>query len=200
MRRMSGASGDRDTLGRCAVSTPWKNTGLFRKFLCSCNGFRVAFLTEKAIFHECLTSLGLLVAGILLDRGPRVLIPALLVSVAAGIVVTKGSTEGTADEVMLGQLGAGPKPLAIAGGAAAVMALLPGMPMLPFLALAGLAAGGAWAAHLDDITGTLKPGLAADLVLIDGDLESLPPLGLGAAGIALTVSGGRITYEAPGFA
>ena len=62
------------------MSTPWKNTGLFRKFLCSCNGFRVAFLTEKAIFHECLTSLGLLVAGILLDRGPRVLIPALLVS------------------------------------------------------------------------------------------------------------------------
>ena len=61
-------------------------------------------------------------------------------------------------------------------------------------------AGGAWAAHLDDITGTLKPGLAADLVLIDGDLESLPPLGIGAAGIALTVSGGRITYEAPGFA
>lgn len=62
------------------MSTPWKNTGLFRKFLCSCNGFRVAFFTEKAIFHECLTSLGLLVAGILLDRGPRVLIPALLVS------------------------------------------------------------------------------------------------------------------------
>lgn len=61
-------------------------------------------------------------------------------------------------------------------------------------------AGGAWAAHLDDITGTLKPGLAADLVLIDGDLESLPPLGIGATGIALTVSGGRITYEAPGFA
>ncbi|AWD22945.1 amidohydrolase [Fuscovulum blasticum] len=61
-------------------------------------------------------------------------------------------------------------------------------------------AGGAWAAHLEDLTGTLKPGLAADLVLIDGDLESLPPLGIGATGIALTVSGGRITYEAPGFA
>ncbi|PTE12654.1 amidohydrolase [Pseudogemmobacter blasticus] len=61
-------------------------------------------------------------------------------------------------------------------------------------------AGGAWAAHLDDVTGTLKPGLAADLVLIDGDLESLPPLGIGATGIALTVSGGRITHQGPGFA
>ncbi|MBR0650525.1 flagellar biosynthesis protein FlhA [Roseomonas terrae] len=74
-------------------------------------------------------------------------IPALLVSVAAGIVVTKGSTEGTADEVMLGQLGAGPKPLAIAAGAAGVMALLPGMPMLPFLAVAGAAGTAAWATH-----------------------------------------------------
>ena len=33
-------------------------------------------------------------------------IPSLLVSTAAGIVVTKGSTEGTADEVMVSQLGA----------------------------------------------------------------------------------------------
>jgi flagellar biosynthesis protein FlhA len=72
-------------------------------------------------------------------------IPALLVSVAAGIVVTKGSTEGTADQVLVGQLGGGPKPLAIAAGAAAVMALLPGMPMLPFLALAGAAGAAAWA-------------------------------------------------------
>jgi flagellar biosynthesis protein FlhA len=72
-------------------------------------------------------------------------IPALLVSVAAGIVVTKGSTEGTADEVMLGQLGAGPKPLAIAAGVAGAMALLPGMPMLPFLAVAGGAGAAAWA-------------------------------------------------------
>ena len=74
-------------------------------------------------------------------------IPALLVSVAAGIVVTKGSTEGTADEVVIGQLGAGPKPLLITAGAAGVMALLPGMPMLPFLALAGGAGAAAWATH-----------------------------------------------------
>ncbi len=74
-------------------------------------------------------------------------IPSLLVSVAAGIVVTKGSTEGTADEVMLGQLGAGAKPLGIAAGAAVMLALLPGMPMVPFLALAGGAGAAAWATH-----------------------------------------------------
>jgi flagellar biosynthesis protein FlhA len=70
-------------------------------------------------------------------------IPALLVSVAAGIVVTKGSGEGTADQAMARQLG-GWKPLAMAAGAASVLALMPGMPLLPFLALAGGAGGLAW--------------------------------------------------------
>jgi len=74
-------------------------------------------------------------------------IPSLLVSVAAGIVVTKGSTEGTTDEVMLGQLGGGAKPLAIAAGVSAFMGLLPGMPLLPFLALAGAAGAAAWTRH-----------------------------------------------------
>ena len=66
--------------------------------------------------------------------------------------------------------------------------------------IAAGAAGGAWAAHLEDITGTVRPGLMADLVLVDGDIESIPPLGIGATGIALTVCGGRITHQAPGFA
>ncbi len=71
-------------------------------------------------------------------------IPALLVSTAAGIVVTKGGMEGTADAALIGQLGGSPKPLAMAAGAAVVLALLPGLPALPFLGIAGLAGGGAW--------------------------------------------------------
>ena len=71
-------------------------------------------------------------------------IPALLVSTAAGIVVTKGGVEGTTDAALVRQLGNSPKPLALAGGVALVLALLPGLPTLPFLALAGLAGAGAW--------------------------------------------------------
>ncbi len=71
-------------------------------------------------------------------------IPALLVSTAAGIVVTKGGVEGPADAALMRQLGGSPKPLALAGGAAAALALMPGLPTLPFLALAALAGGGAW--------------------------------------------------------
>ena len=74
-------------------------------------------------------------------------IPALLVSIAAGIVVTKGGMEGSADAALIAQLGAGPKPLALAAGAACVLTLMPGLPALPFLALAGLAGSGAWFRH-----------------------------------------------------
>ncbi len=74
-------------------------------------------------------------------------IPALLVSTAAGIVVTKGGMEGTADAALIRQLGGNPKPLAMAAGAALVLALMPGLPALPFLALSGLAGGGAWLRH-----------------------------------------------------
>jgi flagellar biosynthesis protein FlhA len=71
-------------------------------------------------------------------------IPALLVSTAAGIVVTKSGVEGTVDKAMARQLGASPKAMAIAGATALLLATLPGLPALPFLGLAGLAGGCAW--------------------------------------------------------
>ena len=61
-------------------------------------------------------------------------------------------------------------------------------------------AGGAWAAHMEGLTGRLVPGLAADLVLLDGDIEAVAPDTLGQMGIALTIAGGRITHSAPEFA
>ena len=61
-------------------------------------------------------------------------------------------------------------------------------------------AGGAWAAHMEDVTGKLTVGLAADLVLIDGDIEAVDPQDLGRTGIALTIAGGQITHQGAGFA
>ena len=71
-------------------------------------------------------------------------IPALLVSTAAGIVVTKGGMEGTADAALMRQLGGSPKPLAMASGAAVVLAIMPGLPTLPFLFVGALFGAGAW--------------------------------------------------------
>lgn len=71
-------------------------------------------------------------------------IPALIVSTASGIVVTKGGIEGTADAALMRQLGGSDKPLALAAIASAILALMPGLPAIPFLGLAALAGGAAW--------------------------------------------------------
>ncbi|MBF0859810.1 flagellar biosynthesis protein FlhA [Gluconobacter sp. LMG 31484] len=79
-------------------------------------------------------------------------IPALLVSTASGIVVTKGGTEGGADVALVRQLGGNPKPLALASGSAVVLALMPGLPTFPFLFLAVLSAAAAWIRYRSPVT------------------------------------------------
>lgn len=61
-------------------------------------------------------------------------------------------------------------------------------------------AGGAFAAHTDHITGRIMPGLAGDLVLLDGDIEAMAAGDIGQMGIALTICGGSITHKGAGFA
>jgi flagellar biosynthesis protein FlhA len=69
-------------------------------------------------------------------------IPALIVSLAAGLLVSKAGVEGEADKAVFGQLSANPTGLAMVSGAAISIGLLPGMPLLPF-GLLGVAAGAA---------------------------------------------------------
>ncbi|MEI7712865.1 MAG: flagellar biosynthesis protein FlhA [Rhodospirillales bacterium] len=106
-------------------------------------GLAIGVIRHGMPFAEAAATFTTLTAG----DGLVSQIPSLLVSTAAGIVVTKGGTEGSADVAMMRQLGGNPKPLAMASGAAVVLALMPGLPMLPFLAIAGLAGGGAWLRH-----------------------------------------------------
>ncbi|GAA6209891.1 flagellar biosynthesis protein FlhA [Cognatishimia sp. WU-CL00825] len=63
-------------------------------------------------------------------------IPALIVSLAAGLLVTKGGTKGAANEAVLAQLGNFPKALYMAAALCLVIGFLPGFPMLVFTALA----------------------------------------------------------------
>ncbi|HEX7200142.1 MAG TPA: FHIPEP family type III secretion protein, partial [Dongiaceae bacterium] len=67
-------------------------------------------------------------------------IPALIVSTAAGLLVAKAGVAGAADKALIKQLSGYPKALGMSAAAMLVLALLPGIPMLPFLALGGGAA------------------------------------------------------------
>ena len=68
-------------------------------------------------------------------------VPALIVSLAAGLIVTKGGTEGAANEAVLGQLARFPKALFMAAVLLLGIGLLPGFPLLVFVALAALMVG-----------------------------------------------------------
>ena len=65
-------------------------------------------------------------------------IPALIVSLAAGLVVSKGGTRGSAEQAVLGQVAAQPRALVVAAGLLLVLAVTPGLPFLPFTLLGGV--------------------------------------------------------------
>ncbi len=71
-------------------------------------------------------------------------IPALIVSTAAGLLVSKSGVRGAADKALGKQLSGYPKALGMSAAVMALIAILPGIPMLPFLVLA---LGAAWLAR-----------------------------------------------------
>lgn len=67
-------------------------------------------------------------------------IPALIVSLSAGLLVSKGGTRGRAEKAVLGQLGAYPRALFVAAGLLFSLSLVPGLPFVPFAVLSGVMA------------------------------------------------------------
>ena len=71
-------------------------------------------------------------------------IPALIISIAAGFLVSKSGVEGSADKALVTQLASNPVGLGMVSAAAGVIALVPGMPILPFAAISLGAGTLAW--------------------------------------------------------
>jgi flagellar biosynthesis protein FlhA len=63
-------------------------------------------------------------------------VPALIVSTAAGMMVSKGGVEGSSEKALFGQLSHYPQALGMAAFVMAVVAVLPGMPHIVFTAIA----------------------------------------------------------------
>jgi flagellar biosynthesis protein FlhA len=72
-------------------------------------------------------------------------IPALIVSLSAGLLVSKGGTRGSAEQMVLKQLGGYPRAQSVAALMMFVLGMLPGMPFLPFAFLGGVMAFMAYA-------------------------------------------------------
>jgi len=68
-------------------------------------------------------------------------LPALLVSTAAGLMVSKAGVEGSAEKALISQLSGYPQALGMSSFVMAIMAFLPGIPTLIFLGLSAGAGG-----------------------------------------------------------
>src|SRR5688572_33028489 len=64
-------------------------------------------------------------------------IPALIISLAAGLLVSKGGVRGSAEMAIFAQLGNYPRALGVASAVMLALAVAPGLPFLPFAALSG---------------------------------------------------------------
>ncbi len=71
-------------------------------------------------------------------------IPALIISIAAGLLVSKSGVEGSADKALVTQLAMNPVSLGMVSAASGVLAIMPGMPILPFAGVSIAAGVLAW--------------------------------------------------------
>ncbi len=71
-------------------------------------------------------------------------IPALIISVAAGLLVSKAGIDGSADKALASQLASYPQALGVVSACALGACFLPGMPIIPFLAVGSLTGLLAW--------------------------------------------------------
>ena len=96
-------------------------------------GMVIGIMQQGLSFSEAAHAYTLLSVG----DGLVTQVPALIVSIAAGLLVSKAGISGAADKALLSQFSGYPKALGMSAAVMLVMALLPGIPMLPFLALGG---------------------------------------------------------------
>ncbi len=95
-------------------------------------GFVIGMVQRNLEFTQALQTYTLLTVG----AGLAVQIPALLVSSAAGLIVTRSTSEKSLGTDLFGQL-SNFNTLAVAAGIIVLMSFVPGLPKVPFIAVGG---------------------------------------------------------------
>ena len=115
--------------------------GLLITFINFIGGMLIGIVQKDMTFAQALHTYTLLPIG----DGLVTQIPALIVSIAAGLLVTKSGTHGSTEKAIFEQLGNYPQSLAISAGLLFFMGVvMPGIPFIPFFLVASVCAGGAY--------------------------------------------------------
>jgi len=114
--------------------------GILVVFVNLFGGLAIGTLQHDLSLAEAARNYALLTIG----DGLVAQIPALLLSVATAVLVTRVSRSTDMSEQVASQVLGQPRALGVAAGVLAVMGFVPGMPNLAFLLMAAVCAAGAW--------------------------------------------------------
>ncbi|MFZ4541058.1 MAG: flagellar biosynthesis protein FlhA [Rickettsiales bacterium] len=105
--------------------------GILITFINLIGGMIIGIVVNDLTFKEAVDTYTKLTIG----DGLVSQIPALIISTAAGILVTKAGIDGSSEKAVLGQLSRVPAPLGITSFLLMAFAVLPGIPFAPFFTL-----------------------------------------------------------------
>lgn len=103
-------------------------------------GFLIGVLQKGMSVTDAVTTYTILTVG----EGLVAQIPALIISTASGLIVTRAASEANLGEDIVKQIVLNPKALGTAAGILGLLGLIPGLPHLPFLTLAAMAGAAAY--------------------------------------------------------
>ncbi|MEZ5995647.1 MAG: flagellar biosynthesis protein FlhA [Hyphomonadaceae bacterium] len=173
--------------------------GLLIVFINVIGGIIIGTVSHGMDFAEAGRSYTLLTVG----DGLVTQIPALIISVAAGLLVTKAGIDGAADKALAKQLASYPVALGVVAACAFGVGVLPGMPLIPFWTLAFAAGVLAWrlrqsgvaaaaaAAAAPEAAAPVEETPASSLAMDDVRIE----LGFGLLPLINDVQGRRLTDQ-----
>jgi flagellar biosynthesis protein FlhA len=115
--------------------------GILILFVNMVGGLAIGLFQHKLSLAQAVDNYTLLAIG----DGLVAQIPALVISIAAGLVVSRVGTETDVGTQLVTQLAAAPRALSVTGGILMMLGLIPGMPHVAFIAFGALTAwGGRW--------------------------------------------------------
>ena len=115
-------------------------SGIIIMFVNIIGGFLVGVFQKQLSFAEAAQNYTLLTIG----DGLVSQIPALIISTAAGTVVTRSSNEANMGSEIATQLILKPKPILMVSGILILLGLMPGLPKAPFFLIGGLLGSMGW--------------------------------------------------------
>jgi flagellar biosynthesis protein FlhA len=150
-------------------------------------GFLIGVLQHGMDLRKALETYTVLTIG----DGLVTVIPALMISISGGLIVTRASSDASLGTEFHRQILSNSQPIMLAAGVLCALALLPGMPKLPFILLGGGAGVAGWRMRQRELAGTkasaateAKPAAVKDSVEAMLRVEPLAvEVGLGLVGL-----------------